>query len=170
MMKFNNWDNTFNFIRYSNALSEINDITPKKAKEQFEKTLRKDAETHPECEYYLKNGSWRDSKRPSEQTVSEAIPRIDELKSRQCYYNAQTSLSPRTTYVEGYLIILPQKDEETTISVAHAWLETNEQVIELDPTIEQSNTLYFGVEFANNTIHETLVEKETADPIVTTTV
>lgn len=169
-MEFSNWDDPLNFIRYSNTLSEINDITPKKAKEQFEKTLREDADTHPECEYYLKNGSWRNSKRPSEEEVSKAIPRIDELEPKQCYYNAQTNLSPETTYVEGYLIILPQKDDETTISVAHAWLETNEQVIELDPTIEQSNTLHFGVEFANNMIHETLTEKETADPIVTTTV
>lgn len=158
-----NWDDPINMIRYSETLS---DPTSPDKQSALTNLLADDQDTHPEIEYYYTQGSWRDSTKPTPDKLEETLDKyhVNQCKPQQCYYNAQTNLTPDATYVEGFL--LESTNPATATVVPHAWLEINSKVIELTPNLNQSETHYFGCEFKNETVHQILAEREYCSPVI----
>lgn len=145
------WDDRFEII----ILSEI-DTT--RHREWFEEYLEERSKHFDEVEYYLEEGSWRDTGEltdDEEQTVEDHV--FNQIPN-QCYYNAQTSMGPALEYVEGYAV--------GRTAFPHAWLEVNGKVAEITPTVNRKSTDYYGVQFDMKTVAVAMQAAEKADPIV----
>lgn len=106
-----------------------------------------------ETDYYLEHGSWRDKPARAPDTA------IIRTRNNECYYCAQTGMSPALSYVEGYAVT----DDG---AVAHAWLETDENVVETSPSMLNYDTDYYGVSFDHDVVRDRMIETEVAGPVV----
>jgi len=108
----------------------------------------------PETEHYLEHGSWRDkpARGPDD---GEPV----ETADGECYYCAQSAMGPSLSYVEGYAVA----DDG---AIAHAWLETDEHVVDTSPSLLEHDVQYFGVSFDHETVRGSMLRTETAAPIV----
>jgi hypothetical protein len=146
------WDATDELIAVSNQLKHADSL-----QETFEKYLVTREQAFPEVAYYAKHGEWR-----TEQTVAAAD--LDDpfsAKPHECYYNAQTSFGPDTQYVEGYAIHYTKQ-----AAIPHAWLERDEVILELTPSLDHTVSTYYGVAFDHVDVTHALIEREHASPIV----
>lgn len=103
----------------------------------------------PESQIYKEHGSVR----------NKPVTFTETGEPKQCYYNAQTYvLDHDATYVEGIVIA-------HGIPVKHAWVETDNELLELTLPADTPVKQYYGCEYSLETVSERLVELEKAYPL-----
>lgn len=140
----------------------FHDFNPRALREDFLTYITERSEVYEEVAFYQTHGSFRDTSLLTDEEEGYVDAHVFNTVENQCYYNAQTSVSPELKYVEGYRI-----SPKHPRPAPHAWLEHKGKVVELTiPREFNPDALYYGVEYSAQTVTEALSNRERAEPLV----